>query len=179
MKYLLILFILAFSSSLLAHHNDKQYCGGKTTTPTKRFIDNKDGTITDIQTQLMWKKCNEGETWRKASNSCSTITKQYTWQDSLKRARSVNNKGYATHTDWRLPNIKELISIIEEGCEYPAANLRVFPSTKPDHYWSSTPLINFLYATDAWSINFNVGVNDVPTEKTNTYYLRLVRDTKE
>lgn len=63
---------------------------------SNNFVNNGDGTITDKATGLMWMK----------SDSKSTKN----WKEALAYAESLN---YAGHTDWRLPNAKELQSIID------------------------------------------------------------------
>ena len=60
------------------------------------FIDNKDGTITDNATGLMWQQ--------------STEEKGYNWKDALAYAENLTLGGY---DDWRLPNAKELQSIVD------------------------------------------------------------------
>jgi hypothetical protein len=60
------------------------------------FTDNGDGTITDSSTGLMWTKDDNGEA--------------ILWQDALNYAET---SGFAGYTDWRLPNAKELQSIVD------------------------------------------------------------------
>ncbi len=60
------------------------------------FVDNGDGTITDSATGLMWQLSNS----RKGMN----------WEEALKYAESLELGG---HNDWRLPNAKELQSIVD------------------------------------------------------------------
>ncbi len=63
---------------------------------TNDFKDNKDGTITDLKTGLMWMKEDSG--------------KGMDWDDAIKYAES---HVYAGYTDWRLPNAKELQYIVD------------------------------------------------------------------
>ncbi len=60
------------------------------------FMDNGDGTISDLATGLMWQKCDSGV--------------GMDWEDALSYAESAE---YAGYSDWRLPNIKELQSIVD------------------------------------------------------------------
>jgi hypothetical protein len=108
--------------------------------PTGRFIDKNDGTVSDTQTRLMWKKCSEGQT----SSDCSGgALVAYNWQEALQLVELVANinsgGGFANHTDWRLPNIKELRSIVEQACTDPVINLNDFPNTPSGEFWSSSP----------------------------------------
>ncbi|MCK5703258.1 MAG: DUF1566 domain-containing protein [Cyclobacteriaceae bacterium] len=60
------------------------------------FIDNNDGTVSDLTTGLMWQKADDG-------NSRS-------WEESLDYAENIE---LASYDDWRLPNAKELQSIVD------------------------------------------------------------------
>ncbi len=69
------------------------------------FVDNRDGTITDRATGLTWMKNDSG----KAMN----------WQEALKYANGLKLGG---HNDWRLPNVKELQSIVDYSRAPDASN---------------------------------------------------------
>jgi hypothetical protein len=116
-----------------------QTCNANITasTPDSQFTENGDGTITDTATGLMWKKCLEGMT----GDFCETgAAATFTWQAALLRPRVVNDGGgFAGKTDWRLPNIKELGSIVEGKCFNPAINLTRFPNTPSSVVWSGSP----------------------------------------
>jgi hypothetical protein len=60
------------------------------------FVDNKDGTVTDLATGLMWQKADSG--------------RGMDWQAALKYAEDLTLAG---HDDWRLPNAKELQSLVD------------------------------------------------------------------
>lgn len=140
----------------------------KATTQTSRFTDNGDGTVTDLVNGLMWKKSSEGQ-----ADDCSGSATTYTWREALMKAKYLNsNGGFAGYTDWRLPNIKELHSLVEERCYDPAINLSVFPNTPPGLYWSSSPVAADSFV--AWSVDFLHG-NDSLSYKINYNYVRLVR----
>ena len=51
----------------------------------------------------------------------------------------TNDETEALTTSWRLPNIKELQSTIENQCEEPALNPFVFPNIPLEDVWSGTP----------------------------------------
>ena len=129
------------------------------TTPTSQFTDNRNGTVTDKLTGLMWKKCSEGQAWDSNTNGCTGREASYTWQDALKQAQTVNTSGgFAGFTDWRLPNITELESLVEEQCYDPAINLSVFPNTPSNYFWSSSPVAYYGYY--AWVVYFSYGYDD-------------------
>lgn len=118
-------------------------------TPTSRFKVNTNGTVLDQKTGLMWKRCTEGL----SGADCATGSPAYTdWAGALGWAA---NSGFAGYKDWRLPNQKELRSLVEVKCYRPAINLTVFPGTSNAGYWSSSP---FAYsAIFAWFVGFDLG----------------------
>jgi hypothetical protein len=139
--------------------------------PSNRFTMNKDGTVSDTKTGLTWKKCSEGQS---GANCDSGNANTYTWQGALQQAQRVNNNGgFAGYKNWRLPNIKELNSIVEEQCIEPSINLDVFPNTLINsRYWTSSAYSNSL--NDAWRVNFSYGSSYNDNVNSN-YYIRLVR----
>ncbi len=66
---------------------------------TNDFVDNKDGTITDNATGLMWAQADSG--------------KGLDWKEALAWAEEMNAQNYLGHNDWRVPGVKELQSIID------------------------------------------------------------------
>lgn len=92
--------------------------------PNPRFTDHGNSTVTDNLTGLMWTK------------DAQQIKGTKKWNDALS---ACNNSDFAGYTDWRLPNVKELISLIDYGEHDPA-----LPSSHPFYnvqfifYWSST-----------------------------------------
>ncbi len=138
-------------------------------TPDSQLIDNNDGTVTDSKTGLMWKKCLEGPL---DAGDCSGTDTTFTWQQALQQPGVVNTSGFAGYTDWRLPNIKELRSIVEEQCSSPAINATFFPNTPSSSVWSGSPFaFNSAYA---WSVNF-AGGNSRAYDRGDSYAVRLVR----
>lgn len=102
------------------------------TTPTNRFTRHDNGTVVDKDTGLMWKTCREGQLWNNLAYSCELVAAEYDWDEALQHIVTLNNQGgFAEHTDWRLPNIKELLSLVERQCIEPAINLAVFPDFEP------------------------------------------------
>ena len=91
-----------------------------------RFTDNGDGTITDNATGLMWVKDGTGA-------GCNSGNKLGVY-DTIDFCEALN---FAGHADWRLPNITELVSIIDYGVAAPRIDT-LFINTAADRYWSST-----------------------------------------
>lgn len=86
------------------------------------FIDNKDGTISDNFSQLQWQKSDDG------------ISRN--WQQALQYCQDLKLGGFE---DWRLPNVKELQSIVDYSKSSPALNTDFFKISDPKSwFWSST-----------------------------------------
>lgn len=136
-------------------------------TPTSRFILNNNGTVTDNQTGLMWMRCSLGQMWD--GTTCTERASTYTWAQALATASETN---YAGFSDWYLPNIKELTSIVETACYNPAINQTVFPNTPSNGYWSSSPDADYNFG--AWDVDFYGGY-DGSNYKDNSWHVRLVR----
>ncbi len=113
------------------------FCRGNTDYGTNEFTDNDDATVTDNATGLMWSQTDNAE----AVN----------WEDALAWVQEKNDENYLGHDDWRLPNAKELQSIVDytrsPDTTDSAAIDGVFECAKitnedgdPDYgyYWAST-----------------------------------------
>jgi hypothetical protein len=128
--------------------------GGKA---ESQFIDNGDGTVTHTSTGLMWQQ--------------ATAPGFYTWEQALSYCENLTLAG---HSDWRLPTIKELDSIVDLTRYNPAINTTYFPDTAGSPYWSSTTLV---FGTDyAWFMVFG---NDPVRggHKPDSHRVRAVRIT--
>lgn len=130
-----------------------------------RFKDNGDGTVSDLVTGLMWQK-----------------TPDYahrTWDEAKAYAESL---ALAGHSDWRLPSIKELLSIVYFSgnvmSQTPYIDTRYFDFKYPDtsqgfrgidaQYWSSTVYIGATMFGDrsAFGYNFADGrIKSYPMER--------------
>jgi hypothetical protein len=81
------------------------YVRGNTSYGKNDFKDNGDGTVTDKATGLMWMKIDSGKL-RAGKNKDGKLN----WQEALDWAENLE---YAGYSDWRLPNVKELQSIVD------------------------------------------------------------------
>ena len=142
-------------------------------TPTTQYVIHGDGTITDTTTSLMWKQCPEGQ----SSLDCSTgAAALFRWDQALQTATAVNTSGgFAGYSDWRMPSIAELTSIIETQCTSPAINLAVFPNTGNLFFWTNSPDANDDSAT--WFVEFKFG-NTGTAGRDQVYPIRLVRSVE-
>ncbi|MEE9446950.1 MAG: DUF1566 domain-containing protein [Arenicellales bacterium] len=159
--------IWAFSISALSAHS-AQTCKDyiPDTTPNNRYtVDESKGTVLDAQTGLMWQQCSLGQT----GASCSGTASQLNWQGALQAGPASSSGNF---NDWRLPNQKELLSLVAYDCYNPSINQSIFPNTQTPRYWSSSPSANT--SDYAWSVDFNKGyVNNRSRDISN--YVRLVR----
>lgn len=126
-----------------------------------------DQVATDTQTGLVWKRCSEGL----SSAACGTGTLSgMTWANALAAANGAAHAGFS---DWRLPNITELQSLVETSCYNVAINTTVFPATGTDRYWSSSTYAFSPGAT--WVVNFYYGNLSYAATTDSSVQVRLVR----
>jgi len=150
-----------------------------------RYRDNGDGTITDFDTGLMWeKKIDQAFGLAcELSNLPSCWTRKFTWATAMAEFISELNGftlsassqfGHAGHTDWRLPTIVELQTILMHP--YPCGTSPcidpIFGPTVADFYWSATTVADS--PNSAWSVGFNIG-NVGYNGKNGNLYVRAVR----
>jgi len=141
-------------------------------TPSSDFVVHNDGTVTHSRTGLMWKVCSEGQSWSVAG--CSGAATQDFWNAALQIPASLNvSGGYAGYSDWRLPNVNELKSIVEHSCYGPAINATIFPATVSGFYWSSSPYAS--YSDSAWGVYFYSGYDYGLIRSSINHQVRLVR----
>ena len=153
-----------------------------------RYTDHGDGTVTDTKTGLMWMKCTYGQSYDSVTNSCSeTGAAAGDWQAAFANAALANDASSLSYTDWRLPNIKELGSLVDFG-KNAGIDTDTFPifNNEATYYWSSTPTIvdNTPAAAFDQAVTIGFGTAQggryvgVEREITNGFavHLRLVRD---
>jgi hypothetical protein len=146
----------------------------RATTPTGDFtLDDADGTTIHLKTGLTWMRCTLGQTWNAAGKTCVGSASGYTWGAALQAARGYV---FAGHGDWRVPNVKELTSIVEARCFSPALNETVFPASSSfasSCVWSSSSYAG--YAGYAWYESFGETTNVNYLGKGSINQVRLVR----
>ena len=90
--------------------------------------------VMDMATGLMWQ---------------GNYVTQKTWQQALAYCEGLNYGGFS---DWRLPNINELKSLINYNKDVPASD---FPNMPPDWFWSSSSVSGG--SDGAWGVDFDYG----------------------
>ena len=102
-----------------------------------QYKDNGDGTLTDNQSKLSWMRCSLGQAW--SGKKCSGTPSTYTWQAAQDEASKLNLLGgYGGRADWRVPQIPELAMIVERQCSNPRTNIKMFPQTPANFFWTAT-----------------------------------------
>lgn len=134
------------------------------------FSNNADGTVTERLSKLMWQRCSAPA----EEVNCVTTPLLYNWDNALAYCNSLTLAG---HTDWRLPNVKELQSIIDvDKTVAPSINTFYFTDTQSSDYWSSTTFTGT--NVHAWYVNFDIGGSFVMTsgvDKMTPNNIRCVR----
>lgn len=93
------------------------------------FRVNPDGTVTDHSTGLMWQQFDDGDLkgWPEALAYCEDLC-------------------LGGHDDWRMPNVKELRTIVDTSRRNPPFDSTVFPGMHIDYwYWTSTTNLQATY----------------------------------
>ncbi len=121
--------------------------------PQLAYEVNGDGTITDLNTNLIWQQYTPPpHTWEGAVSYCSTST-------------------FTDANDWRLPSKMELQSIVDYSQFNPASNSSFLSQSAG--YWSATPVANS--TNRAWAIYFEQG-NDEQETMGSSNHVRCVRN---
>lgn len=140
------------------------------TKPDTVYYVNDDGTLTDLETDLTWMPCILTTLNQIQSDGCSSSPSQFNWPAALQLALDANNQGFLGHTDWRLPSIKELNSLVELGCSR-VTNPDMFYSLAGS-YWSSTAYLE-VAERKAWALGSDTGIK--PLLMSTPAYVILVR----
>ena len=119
------------------------------------YVDNGDGTVTDRKTGLTWEKKTD-----------LNVNEVYTWATAFEYVASLNamnsGQGFAGHNDWRLPNMRELLSILDYSRQKPILHPIFGPTMGRLNFvdfWSSTSWVDEYYQPEynAWGVDFAKG----------------------
>jgi hypothetical protein len=107
--------------------------------PAQRYTVPGDGTLVDTRTGLAWQRAVDAtnRTWNDARTACARLP--------------------LAGGGWRLPDMKELQTLIDETRSEPAIDVAAFPGTPNESFWTSTPLAGM--PSDAWFVAFPTGIS--------------------
>ncbi len=133
------------------------------------LINNGNGTITDLNTHLMWQRADDDTNynWYEAMG----ISDAFNPNAKLDVCGSLVAGG---HSDWRLPKKKELLSIVNYQLKNPAADKSIFPGMNTLNYWTATSYADG--QINAWTVHFGSGQTTF-ARKDNKYRVLCVRHT--
>lgn len=123
--------------------------------------------VADAVTGLLWQGCPNG------LSGLDCATGEASSLDWFHAIDACNTLAWGGHTDWRVPDVKELDSLIDSQQRSPSIDPLAFPGTPTGWYWTSTT-----YASDisfAWHANFSSG-HIANFDKVFICYVRCVRD---
>ncbi|ETR68083.1 MAG: hypothetical protein OMM_04771 [Candidatus Magnetoglobus multicellularis str. Araruama] len=94
-------------------------------------------------------------------------------QNTERYIQTLNSQQLGGFSDWRMPSLQELLSIVKASAYNPAIDTSFFMNTISDgFYWSSTSNVNEL--DHGRGVSFRYGYSQ-HSYKSNTYYVRAVR----
>jgi hypothetical protein len=147
---------------------------------TARYTDNKNGTVADNLTGLIWSQHANAPS---RANGCLNAESEMTWLQALDFVACLNTKSHAGFSDWRLPNLNELESMVNSGVADTSAYLNANgfgipgqPSSQVQsgRYWSSTTDASALAsqsADAAWDVDLVKGGSPFSTLKNDQEFL--------
>ena len=128
------------------------------------FVQNTDGTVTHTPTGLIWQACSVGQIWDGNTGTCTGTPTNMNYSE----AKSLTSD-FAGQTDWRIPNIAELHSLVDLKKSDPAINKSLFPQTPISNFFTSS--INTQTPSYQWMIRFDLGIDGISYGG----FVRLVR----
>lgn len=129
-----------------------------------RYSYSADGSeVVDSTTGLTWLRCSAGQSW--SGSTCTGTASTYTHEAALTFAQA--------QTGWRLPNVKELSSLVTRSPNSVAVDSVAFPATPSFYYWSSTPYISS--PASAWVVELGSNRFVHPVDRAFPCNVRLVR----
>lgn len=141
-------------------------------TLSEDFIALSGGQVLQQSRGLVWQRCLYGQSWNPAEQRCDGTAIRLTWQEALQQSITMSEAALA----WRVPDVKEAMSMIERQCVDPAIRLTVFPNANSENIWTSTTVQAM--PAEAWAIAMYSGKNN-RKGKEQQLYVRFVRLSDE
>lgn len=122
--------------------------------------------VRDNVTGLIWEAKTDEVGIHNKDNS-------YLWQGAQDIfIKALNHAAFGGYSDWRLPTLEEMATVVNQSCLLPTINTTYFPNTVSSHYWSSNTLV--FYTSSAWTVTFERGQASWDG-KSSEHYVRAVR----
>jgi hypothetical protein len=157
--------------------------GAPAPSPAGRFVDNGDETITDTMTGLMWEKKTTAVGSGPSTMDVRDVDNRFTWEYAMNEyVDRLNGRliafatdgAFARHTDWRIPTMQELQTIVEPSA--PGRINAVFGPNAPASYWTSSKRLLGPTAVP-WYLGFGADI-PVYVGQPFSFYVRAVRDAR-
>ncbi len=142
--------------------------GGQPAAPPVRF-DNTVGdgsTVLDNWSGLEWVRCANGQTW--SGTTCTGAAAEVSWGG----IQTACDGTFSGHSDWRVPTVVEIASLVNFCGADAAEHSAQFPETTAAFHWSSTVFPD--YDAKLWMVDFNYGWTE-PGMDASTARVRCVR----
>ena len=148
-----------------------------------RFVDNGDETITDTMTGLMWEKKTTAVGSGPSTMDVRDVDNRFTWEYAMNEyVDRLNGRliafatdgAFARHTDWRIPTMQELQTIVEPSA--PGRINAVFGPNAPASYWTSSKRLLGPTAVP-WYLGFGADI-PVYVGQPFSFHVRAVRDAR-
>ena len=157
--------------------------GGPAPSQPGRWVDNGDETITDTMTGLMWEKKTTTVGSGTSVLDARDVDNQYTWEQATtdyvdrlngRLIADATGTAFARHTDWRIPTMQELQTIVEPAS--PGRINAIFGPNAAASYWTSSRRL-LGPAAVPWYVNFGT---DLPVYVGQPFHLhvRAVRNAR-
>lgn len=93
--------------------------------------------------------------------------------------KTARDSTYAGYDDWRLPNMKEMQTLVDVARDNPAQDQSVFPNPNLVlNYWTSSLVKKQSPVTQSWRVNFQYGLSEVKVRTQSLNAQWLVRDAE-
>jgi len=157
--------------------------GGPAPSQAGRFVDNGDETITDTMTGLMWEKkttsVGSGPSAMDVRDVDNTFTWEYAMNEYVDRLNGrliafAGDGAFARHTDWRIPTMQELQTIVEAAS--PGRINPIFGPNATASYWTSSKRLLGPSAVP-WYVGFGTDI-PVYVGQPFSFHVRAVRNVR-
>ncbi|MGB1159217.1 MAG: fibronectin type III domain-containing protein [Porticoccaceae bacterium] len=139
--------------------------------------DNHTGLIWEVKTRdNSIHDRNRAYRWGDKTALVTQQARHYNYWDDL--VDDSNGEPLCGFSDWRVPTLVELDSIVDAGRINPSIDSNYFPNTISDWYWSSSPYVGYVGDNNkklAWYVDFNDGSYRYDGDRRYDHAVRLVR----